>query len=181
MFTMKNKNKKVLILVCSILITFSAYFFMFSPQAMKSTSVDGTSVSTMRMYKPTKYPFSVKEEFRNEKNEVVEKEEENKNEKVEKKDEDEKLYLMTHFEYPKFSVSIEDFQNYVRKLQENGFLVITAVNPSLLEKKGCFYELALPLKDEKKSILVSLDYNYARKVPTISYVKLPGEASTKDE
>lgn len=167
---MKNKNKKVLILICTILITFSAYFFIFSPQAMKSIYVDGTSVPTMRMYQPIKYPFSIKEEFRNEKNKVVE-----------KKDKDEKLYLMTHFEYPKFSVSIDDFQNYVRKLQENGFLVITAVNPSLMENKGCFYELALPLKDEKKSILVSLDYNYARKVPTISYVKLPGEATTKDK
>ena len=34
--------------------------------------------------------------------------------------------------------------------------------PSLLEGKGCFYELALPLKDEDKSILVSLDYNYTK-------------------
>lgn len=76
-------------------------------------------------------------------------------------------------------VSIEDFQNYVRKLQENGFLVVTAVNPSLLEDKGCFYELALPIKNENKFILVSLDYNYTRKVLTISYVKLPWQATVK--
>ena len=88
---------------------------------------------------------------------------------------------MIHFEYPKFLLSIEDFQNYVRKLQENGFLVITAANPSLLEGKRCFYELALPLKDENKSIVVSLDYNYVRKVPTISYVKLPGLVTVNDK
>jgi len=164
------KNKKVLIFICTILTVFSAYFFMFSPQSMKSTIVDDTSVQTMRMYQPTKYPFSIKEEFRNESNEVVE-----------KTDKDKKLYHMTHFEYPKFLVSIEDFQNYVRKLQKNGFLVITAVNPSLLDGKGCFYELVLPLKGEDKSILVSLDYNYARKVPTISYVKLPGQVTVKDK
>ena len=76
---------------------------------------------------------------------------------------------------------IKDFQNYVRKLQENGFLVITAANPSLLQGKGCFYELALPLKEENKSIVVSLDYNYARRVPTISYVKLPGLVAAKEQ
>lgn len=160
---MKKKNKIILGFICTILVTLGAYFFIFSPQAVKSIVVDGTSVSTMRMYQPMKYPFSIKKEFRNKENKVVE-----------KNDKNEDLYEMTHFEYPKFLVSIEDFQNYVRKLQENGFLVITAANPSLLQGKGCFYELALPLKDENKSILVSLDYNYARKVPTISYVKLPG-------
>ena len=160
---MKKKNKIILSFICTVLVTLGAYFFIFSPQATKSIMVDGTSVSTIRMYQPTKYPFSIKKEFRNKENKVVE-----------KNDKNEDLYEMTHFEYPKFLVSIEDFQNYVRKLQENGFLVITAANPSLLQGKGCFYELALPLNDENKSILVSLDYNYARKVPTISYVKLPG-------
>ena len=160
---MKKKNKIILGFICTVLVIIGAYFFIFSPQAAKSTIVDGTNVSTMRMYQPMKYPFSIKKEFRNKENKVVE-----------KNDKNEDLYEMTHFEYPKFLVSIEDFQNYVRKLQENGFLVITAANPSLLQGKGCFYELALPLKDENKSILVSLDYNYARKVPTISYVKLPG-------
>ena len=63
------------------------------------------------MYQPTKYPFSIKQEFRNESNEVVEKTD----------------------------------------------------------------------KDEDNSILVPLDYNYARKVPTISYIKLPGLATVKDE
>ena len=166
---MKKKNI-ILIFICTILLTLSAYFFIFSPQAVKSTIVDGTSVSTIRMYQPMKYPFSIKKEFRNEENKVVK-----------KTDKKENLYEMTHFEYPKFLVSINDFQNYVRKLQENGFLVITAANPSLLQGKGCFYELALPLKDENKSILVALDYNYARKVPTISYVKLPGLVTAKDK
>lgn len=165
---MKKKNKIILGFICTVLVILGSYFFIFSPQATKSTIVDGTSVFTMRMYQPTKYPFSIKKEFRNKENKVVE-----------KTDKNEDLYEMTHFEYPKFLVSIEDFQNYVRKLQENGFLVITAANPSLLQGKGCFYELALPLKDENKSIVVSLDYNYARKVPTISYVKLPGLASSK--
>lgn len=156
------KTKRILILICTILCIFSAYFFIFSPQATKSLSVDGTNVPTLRTYQPTKYPFSVKKEL--------------KSEKTEK---EEKKYTMTHLEYPSFLVSLDDFKNYVRKLQESGYLVITAVNPSLLEGKGCFYELALPLKGEGYSILVSLDYNYARKVPTISYVKLPGEASDK--
>ena len=167
---MKKKNKIILSFICTVLVIFSAYFFIFSPQAAKSTIVDGTSVQTIRTYQPTKYPFSIKKEFRNKENKVVE-----------KTDKNEELYEMTHFEYPKFLVSIEDFQNYVRKLQEKGFLVITAANPSLLEGKGCFYELALPLKDENKSILVSLDYNYARKVPTISYVKLPGLVTANNQ
>ena len=158
------KNKKILILICTITIIFGAYFFIFSPQAMKSLSVDGTSVPTLRAYQAMKYPFSIKEEL-----------------KTENDKKDGKKYTMTHLEYPSFLVSIDDFQDYVRKLQEDGFLVITAVNPSLLEDKGCFYELALPLKGKGYSILVSLDYNYARKVPTISYVKLPGEASEKDK
>ena len=36
-------------------------------------------------------------------------------------------------------------------------------------------------KGEENSILVSLDYNYARKAPTISYIKLPGLTTVKDE
>lgn len=167
---MKNKKKIILSFICTVLIILSAYFFIFSPQAAKSTIVDGTSVSTIRMYQPTKYPFSIKKEFRNKENKVVK-----------KTDNNEELYEMTHFEYPKFLVSIDDFQDYVRKLQESGFLVITAANPSLLQGKGCFYELALPLKDENKSIVVSLDYNYVRKVPTISYVKLPGLVTAKEK
>lgn len=169
---MKKKNLLILtlILICTILSSFSVYFFGFSPQSMKSISVDGTNVSTLREYKSIKNPFSVKGEFRTENNEIVEVGET-----------DEKTYLMTHLEYPSFLVSLDDFQNYVRKLQEDGFLVITAVNPSLLEGKGCFYELALPLKDEEHTVVVSLDYNYARKVPTISYIKLPGVASENGE
>lgn len=167
---MKKKKLLILTLICTILGSFSVYFFGFSPQSVKSLSVDGTNVSTLREYKFANYPFSVKEEFRTENNKIVEAGET-----------DEKTYLMTHLEYPSFLVSLDDFQNYVRKLQEDGFLVITAVNPSLLEGKGCFYELALPLKSEGNTILVGLDYNYARKVPTISYVKLPGEASEKGE
>ena len=166
----KNKKKVILIFICTILVILGAYFFIFMPQSVKSIIIDGTNVPTIRMYQPTKYPFFIKKEFRNEKDEVVS-----------KSDKDEQLYEMTHFEYPKFLVSIKDFQNYVRKLQENGFLVITAANPSLLEGKACFYELALPLKEENKSIVVSLDYNYARKVPTISYVKLPGLVTTNDK
>jgi hypothetical protein len=57
-------------------------------QSVKSTIVDGTSIQTIRMYQPTKYPFSIKQEFRNESNQVVE-----------KIDKDEKLYQMTYFEY----------------------------------------------------------------------------------
>lgn len=167
---MKNKNKIILSFICTVLIIIGAYFFVFSPQAVKSIFVDGTKVSTIRMYQPMKYPFSIKKEFRNKENKVVEKTDNNQD-----------LYEMTHFEYLKFLVSIEDFQNYIRKLQEKGFLVITAANPSLLQGKACFYELALPLKDENKSILVSLDYNYARKVPTISYVKLPGLVTANDK
>ena len=80
-------------------------------ESVKSTIVDGTSIQTIRIYQSTKYPFSIKEEFRNESNKVVEK--------------------------------ID--------------------------------------KGEENSILVSLDYNYARKVPTISYVKLPWQATVKDK
>ena len=169
-------KKKVLIFICTILVFFSAYFFMFSPQAKKSISIDGTSISTMRMYQAIKYPFSVREEFKNENNEIIEKSQKNNEE-----NKDEELYLLTHFEYPSFLVSLDDFKNYVKKLQESGFLVVTAVNPSLLEGKGCFYELALPLENEDSSILVALDYNYARKVPTISYVKLPGKPTANNE
>ena len=166
---MKNKNKIILIFICTVFITLSAYFFIFSPQSAKSVMVDGTRVSTIRTYEPMKYAFSIKKVFKNEKNEVVQKNDSN----------NENLYEITYFEYPRFLVSKEDFQYYVRRLQEVGFLVVTAVNPSLLEGKGCFYEIALPLKDENKSILVSLDYNYATKVPTISYVKLPGLVTAK--
>lgn len=42
-------------------------------ESVKSTIVDSTSIQTIRIYQSTKYPFSIKEEFRNESNKVVEK------------------------------------------------------------------------------------------------------------
>ena len=73
----KDQKKEICINI------FSAYFFIFSPQAKKSVSVDGTSVATIRMYQPTKYPFSIKQELKNGANEIVEKKDKKeKNEKI---------------------------------------------------------------------------------------------------
>lgn len=164
---MTKKIKVMIISLVTLCFLFVGYFFIFSPQAQETVSVDGTIVHTLRYYDSIKYPLYMSKEIK-----VVDKSETDTSDHSVKTEE----YEALHLHYPSFLVSIEDFQSYVRSLQNEGFLVITAVNPSLLEGKGCFYELAKPLTGEGYTILVTVNYNYARKLPTISYMKLPGEA-----
>ncbi len=164
---MTKKIKVMIISLVTLCVLFIAYFFIFSPQAQETISVDGTMVQTLRYYDSVKYPLYVSKEIK-----VADKSEEDTSDNSVKAEE----YVALNLHYPSFLVSIEDFQSYVRSLQNEGFLVITAVNPSLLEENGCFYELAKPLTGEGYTILVTVNYNYARKLPTISYMKLPGEA-----
>lgn len=164
---MTKKIKVMIISLVTLCVLFIGYFLIFSPQAQETISVDGTMIQTLRHYDSIKYPLYVSKEIK-----VADKSEEDTSDNSVKTEE----YVALHLHYPSFLVSIEDFQSYVRSLQNEGFLVITAVNPSLLEGNGCFYELAKPLTGEGYTILVTVNYNYARKLPTISYMKLPGEA-----
>lgn len=164
---MTKKIKLIIISSMTLCFLVVGYFLFFSPQAQETVSVDGTFVQTLRHYDSTKYPLYMSKEIK-----VGNKSEVDASDDTVKTEE----YESVNLHYPSFLVSIEDFQSYVRSLQNEGFLVITAVNPALLEGKGCFYELAKPLTGEGYTILVTVNYNYARKFPTISYMKLPGEA-----
>lgn len=163
---MTKKIKVIIISLMTICFLVVGYFLFFSPQAQQTVSVDGTVVNTLRHYDSIKYPLYISKET------IFDNSKESTSDDSSKTEE----YEALHLHYPSFLVSIEDFKSYVRFLQSEGFLVITAVNPSLLEGKGCFYELAKPLTGEGYTILVTVNYNYARKLPTISYMKLPGEA-----
>lgn len=164
---MSKKAKLIIISFMALCCLFGVYFLFLSPQAQKTISVEGVVVNTLRHYNPTQYSLYMSKETI-----VADNSRESASDNSSKTEE----YEALHLHYPSFLVSIEDFKSYVRFLQSEGFLVITAVNPSLLEGKGCFYELAKPLTGEGYTILVTVNYNYARKLPTISYMKLPGEA-----
>lgn len=163
---MRKKIKGIILSFIVLVCLFGGYFFFLSPQSQKTLSVEGTTVQTLRHYQGLKYPLYVSHETISAPNV----------DNPEQIDE----YEATHLHYLPVTVTIEDFQNYVRELQSEDFLVITAVNPSLLEGNGCFYELTKPLTGEGYTILVTVNYNYARKLPTISYMKLPGEAEKLD-